>query len=375
MAKQPAHATKETKSARTVRKSSGTRSSRAAEEPVRIRAPRCQHCNTPVRVTWHVPNACKECGAAFDARPKWTLTLAFAIATAIAVGIMVSVRMALVMAQLNYAGLYALAGIVGGVVFFNLVLVVMFRTGLMRLTNVNAPGEGPRVALSPTDGDVLAKAEEVARTKNYAGMSKTEREADAQQLRESLRMAKAIRTGNAVADASPTQTGSAQAEGRSQQRAVSRAAAHTPAPATAPGRCRFRQVDETNAAAVRRLTKYGASMRPNIEYYLVYPPQEAVPPAPSGERRRVLSIGYVALSPQAGSTIIIDGFYLVPEERGRGYARSMMLLVAQRAHSTGCTHATAEVDRNNYQTMLVCEALGFVPVGEHGGNVVYDLEL
>ena len=148
---------------------------------------------------------------------------------------------------------------------------------------------------------------------------------------------------------------------------------HAPAPAS--GRCRFRRADETSAVSVQHMTRFGVTMEPDIEYYLVFPPQEAVTSAPDGERRPVRPIGYVALNPQPGSTMVIDGFYLVPEERGRGYARSMMLLVAQRTHKNGCRHVTTAVNRNNYQAMLVCESLGFVPVGERDGNVVYDLEL
>lgn len=359
MARRPAHAA-----------SRGADKGRAREQG----EPRCRSCEAPVRVTWHVPSSCKKCGTSFVARPRWTVSVAFVVATVVAVVTMALVRLVLVQLELNLTGLMVVAGMALGVVGFNLVEVVMFRTGVMRLTGVNAPDEGLGVALSPTDEDALAKAERLVRQRNYAGTSRDERAAQAQQLRESLRIARSIRGGEPAREGEPARDGEARPASAAQTPAESSAAPTVELRGTGEGRCRFRSVDVANEAAVRRLEEFGATVADGTEYHLVYPPREATSPA-EGTRRRVRAIGYVATSPQASGTLRIDGFYLLPEERGQGYARSMMLLVAQLAHKAGCRRATAEVGHNDYAAMLALEHLGFELAEEHPPTLTYAIAL
>lgn len=332
----------------------------------------------------------------------WTLTAAFLGATALAVG-----AMGITWQLVPQTTVIVPVGLCIGLVAFNLVEVVLFRTGILRLTNVNADDPLAAVSLSPGDEDALAKAEAMARAKNYAGNSRPERAAQAKQLRETIDLAKSLRSGT---ESEPEQRDVSRRDvprdtPRTTSPSTTSAPVYTPQSATpapvARPRCRFRQLLADNQADVRRMSALAtgivrehfdpiigpeqndymisrfqtpdaiaAQLNEGFEYYYVYPPKGAQPAATAdGQRDRVRPIGFVAVQAQDAGQLYLSKFYLSKEERGRGYARSMMGLVVSRARKLNCDHVTLHVNRNNYQAILAYEHLGFKRVGEVRTNI------
>lgn len=350
----------------------------------------CMRCGTPVSVVWHLPSSCKECDASFDARPRRIGTVAFLVATICAIAVMAILRQ-----FIDITGVLVIAGLLIGFVGFNLAEVLMFRFGVLRLTNVNTPDDSPSISLSPSDPRALSEAEKAARTKDYAGSSKQTRVAQGAQLRESLQLARSNITSEKPAP---------QKSEKHKRRAGSRQNSITLKSDRGP-RCSFARVDATNDAAIRRASELAINitrehfdplvgveqndymidhflspfaireqMEGGYEYYIVLSPAQP-------EKR---SIGIVAARPQSNHVLHISRFHLLKEERGKGYSHSMMRLVRQRAAKSGCSRITTHVMKDDFQAILVCEHLGFSRTGERHDEIgsgfvmdilIYELEL
>lgn len=313
---------------------------------------RCRNCGAPVKTGWRLPTSCKKCGASFNAQPRWALTAVFLIATAMAV-----VAAALVRLVTDINGVFIMVGIGVGVLAFNGVQLAMFRFGMLRLTNLNAPADDTRA--------------------EYAGIDKVTRAAQAKQLREAIDLAKSLRSSSGDETTAVGVTTSAER------------AAGTNASDNCVVRCRFRRVKEGDERGIRAMSALAtrivrehfdpiigteqndymierfqtpeaiaAQIEEGYEYYFVFPPKD--------EQREgsVRPIGFLAVHAQGDGELYLSKFYLLKEERGKGYARSMMRLVTQRARKLGCDHVTLNVNRNNYQAILAYEHLGFQKVGE-----------
>ena len=346
----------------------------------------CRKCGTPVGLSWHLPTSCKECGASFAARPQWLVTIAFLVATTLAVGVMALLRQVT-----DATALLACVGLLVGFIGFNAAELVMFRAGLLRLTNVNA--DDPLDAVELQADDALAQAEREARAKGYAGTDKRTRAAQARQLRQSIELARSLKTGEEVQDATA-------------ETAVRKDGAPRP-------RCRFKRLAGDDERAVRAMSSLAtrivrehfdpivgpeqndymiarfqspeaiaAQIEEGYEYYFVFPPRESQ--SDDGQRRKVRPNGFLAVCAQTDGSLYLSKFYLLKEERGKGYAHSMMGLVLQRARKLGCDRVTLNVNRNNYQAILAYEHLGFERTGARrtdigGGfemdDYVYELSL
>ncbi len=344
-------------------------------------APRCQQCGTVVSTSWHLPTSCKECGASFDPRPRWIPSAVLVGAAALAIVVVALVRLA----TTSTAALVT-AFVVACFVMFNALQLLLFKLGVYRLTNVNAVDELAE-SIRLADSDALAKAEGQTRAKNYAGSSKETRTAQAKQLKESLELAKSLRTNTATPqDAAPTRD---EAGSRTLQTGAS---AGSSAGSTEP-RCRFGRVTSANEAGIRRMSALATrivrehfdpivgpeqndymierfqspeaiarQIEEGYEYYFVLPPKEPQPN--DGARKGVRPLGFLALRAEDEGILYLSKFYLVKDERGKGYAHPMMRFVTQRARKLGCDRVMLRVNRNNYQAILAYEHLGFVRIGE-----------
>ncbi len=325
----------------------------------------CRKCGTPVGLSWHVPASCKECGASFDARPQWLVTIAFLLATTFAVGIM-----ALTRRLTDAPALLVGAGLIAGFIGFNAAELAMFHMGLLRLINVNADDSLDDVELQSEDA--LARAEREARAKNYAGADKRTRAVQARQLRQSIELARSLRTGEeergAIAGMSARKGGTARPRCRFKRLAGDddRGIRAMSALATRIVRGHFDPIvgPEQNDYMIARFQSPEAiatQIEEGYEYYFVFPPRE--PQAADGRRRKVRPIGFLAVRAQGDGSLYLSKFYLTKEERGKGYAHSMFGLVLQRARKLGCDRVTLNVNRNNYQAILAYEHLGFERTG------------
>lgn len=119
-----------------------------------------------------------------------------------------------------------------------------------------------------------------------------------------------------------------------------------------------------------------AQIDEGYEYYFVLPPKAVSGQSGEAKPGRVRPIGFVALQARDAGELYLSKFYLVKEERGKGYARSMMGLVEWRGRELGCDYVRLNVNRNNYQAILAYEHLGFQRTGERktdiGGGYVMD---
>lgn len=346
----------------------------------------CQCCGEPVRAGWHLPSSCKGCGASFDQRPRWSTTLVFFASVLVAIAVV-----ALVSLAIDVTAVLVIIGLCVGLVAFNLLEVVLFRAGAIKLTNVNVPND--------TEGIRLA---------TYAGTDKRTRAAQAEQLRGAIELAKSIRGANG--------TDAADAMG---------AANNRPKPAASSPRCRFRKLDESDERGIRVMSTLAtrivrehfdpiigveqndymlarfqtpeaiaAQLAEGYEYFFVLPPKEAAVRGGAGQDgaaqgdaarngagqggdarnggkekpRRVRPIGFLAVQAR-DRELYLSKFYLVKEERGQGYARSMMALVARRGRELGCDCVRLNVNRNNYQAILAYEHLGFTRTGEQQTDI------
>lgn len=337
---------------------------------------RCQQCGKPVSVIWHLPTSCKECGAAFDQRPRWFSTLTFFMATIVAVVIVALVRPAI-----EVTGALIAIGLCVGFVAYNLIELLCFHAGVLKLTNLNVPDDtaGPRLA-------------------TYAGTDKRTRAQQAQQLRESIEFAKSLRSDGTASDVGAH---------AAPKRPASDAAHVVDAPITPETRCRFRRIDADDERGVRAMSvlatrivrehfdpivgveqndymiarfqtpeAIAAQIDEGYEYYFVLPPKAVSGQSGEAKPGRVRPIGFVALQARDAGELYLSKFYLVKEERGKGYARSMMGLVEWRGRELGCDYVRLNVNRNNYQAILAYEHLGFQKTGERktdiGGGYVMD---
>ena len=387
-------------------------SHRRSKRSAKTSAHQCKNCGTPVNLGLRIPNSCKECGASFYPRPSWTITATFFVATVAAVGIMVLLRQ---VCEINAIVIFV--GLCAGYAFFNIIELMLFRMGILRLANVNADDISTGVSLHPTDDDALSKAEEMVRAKTYAGSNKAQRTAQAQQLRESVQMAKSLRSGstdnaptNEVSATTPVaermETGEPVRRGKHfrkpsvhtatsddssalNKRRISNAATSSNDSRQTRPRCRFLRLSDGNDADIRRMSSLAtrivrehfdpivgveqndymiarnqtpeaiaAQIADGFEYYYVYPPRTR-----DGQNRNA-PIGFLAIRAQDDGELNLSKFYLTKEERGKGYARSMTSFVAQRARKLGCDHVTLRVNRTNYQAILAYEHLGYRRVGE-----------
>ena len=291
---------------------------------------RCQQCGKPVSVIWHLPTSCKECGAAFDQRPRWFSTLTFFLATIVAVVIVALVRPAI-----EVTGALIAIGLCVGFVAYNLIELLCYHAGVLKLTNLNVPDDtaGPRLA-------------------TYAGTDKRTRAQQAQQLRESIEFAKSL-----LSDGTTSDVGAHAAP----KRPASDAAHVVDAPITPATRCRFRRIDADDERGVRAMSvlatrivrehfdpivgveqndymiarfqtpeAIAAQIDEGYEYYFVLPPKAVSGQSGEAKPGRVRPIGFVALQARDAGELYLSKFYLVKEERGKGYARSMMGLVEWR---------------------------------------------
>ena len=71
-------------------------------------------------------------------------------------------------------------------------------------------------------------------------------------------------------------------------------------------------------------------------------------------------IGFLAFYPREGA-MYLSKFYLYREERGKGYARTMMDFVIRNAREAGLSAVELNVNRNN-SAVKVYESLGFAVV-------------
>lgn len=295
------------------------------------------------------------------------MTVAFFAATVFAV-----IGMVLLNQVIAIPGVLVVFGLLVGLVGFNATEIMLFRLNILRLTNLNAPDDSPVQSLDPTDPNALAQAEKAARAKGYAGSSRQMRAAQGMQLRQSIQLAKSLTSPESVAPT--THEGSKHAKARTTGQASEDATRK---------RCSFARVSSSNDNVIRDTSSLAThiarehfdplvgseqndymidhflspyAIREQIEggheYYIVLSPEEKRP------------IGIVAVRPRNDHTLLISRFYLLKEERGKGYARSMMQLVRQRAQKTGCPLARVYLIRNNYQAILAFEHLGFTRVGE-----------
>lgn len=387
-------------------------SHRRSKRSSKTSAHQCKNCGTPVHLSFRIPNSCKECGASFDPRPSWTMTATFFAATIAAVGVMVLLRQVC-----EISAIIIFVGLGAGYVFFNIVELLLFHVGILRLTNVNADDTLTGVSLHPTDDDALSKAEELTRSKTYAGLNKAQRTAQAQQLRESVQMAKSLRSGSM--DNAPTNEASAttpvaermetsepirrgkhfrkptadaitsDSSSEQNKRRIGNAATSSTGSRPTRPRCRFLRLSDSNDADIRRMSSLATSIvrehfdpivgveqndymiarnqtpeaiasqiTNGFEYYFVYPPRSC------DNQNHHEPIGFLAVRAQDDGELNLSKFYLTKEERGKGYARSMTSFVAQRARKLGCDHVTLRVNRTNYQAILAYEHLGFRRVGE-----------
>ena len=324
-----------------------------------------------MRITWHLPSVCKECGASFEPRPKWIVSAIFAVSTALAILAIVAVRLAT-----KAAFVLLLVGVIVTFVLFNVFQIVLFHMGVLRLTNINALEDLP-VSLSPNDPNALAKAEEMVRSKNLAGSTKAQRVAQAQQLKESIELAKSLRGGEA-AEQAPQPNPKPRSRARS-----------------AGVRCRFVRLSASNEAGIKRMSALAThivrecfdsivgseqndymvaryespkaiarQLADGFEYYFVLPPKRA-----DEERGTARPIGLVSVRDQGDGELCLNKFYLVKGARGKGCARSMMRLAIQRARKLGCDRVTLRVNRDNSQAIRVFEHLGFEKIGEQRVNI------
>lgn len=275
-------------------------------------------------------------------------------------------------------------GLCASVVAFNALEVVLFRLGPLKLTHVNAEGGHDGEVIHPQDPSALEKAEDSVRAKKYAGTDRQTRATQARQLKETLDMAKSLRGGEQSAGASARQA----------------------APARKRARCRLRRLSATDEAGIRRMSALAtgivrehydsiigeeqndymiarfqspeaiaAQLEEGYEYYFILPPKQD-DTNPTERRARVRPLGYVSVRQQAGRELLLSKFYILKEERGKGYGRSVVRMVAIRARKLGCDHVKLYVNRNNYQAILAYEHLGFVRTGERcadiGGGFVMD---
>lgn len=357
----------------------------------------CQRCGAPVTTSWHLPTVCPECKASFEPRPRWIVSVVFGLAAAISL-----LSIALVRLVTTNTIVFAICFLLVAFVSFHVLQILLFKLNALRLTNVNARDD-LNVALSPTDPDALTKAEDIVRSKNLAGSTKDERAAQAKQLKESIELAKSLRSGNEEHASSA----SSRTPSRANAAGASRANAKAP-------RCRFARVSATNEVAIQRMSALSTrivrehfdpiigpeqndymierfhsveaiaqNIEDGYEYYFVLPPKQPKP-SDGSKAKGVRPLGFVALQPRENRELYLSKFYLVKEQRGKGYARSMMRVVARRAHELGCDHVRLCVNRNNYQAILAYEHLGFVRMGEQRTDIgngfvmddfVYELHL
>ena len=226
-----------------------------------------------------------------------------------------------------------LVGVIVTFVLFNVFQIVLFHMGVLRLTNINALEDLP-VSLSPNDPNALAKAEEMVRSKNLAGSTKAQRVAQAQQLKESIELAKSLRGGEA-AEQAPQPNPKPRSRARS-----------------AGVRCRFVRLSASNEAGIKRMSALAThivreyfdpivgseqndymiaryespkaiarQLADGFEYYFVLPPKRA-----DEEQGTARPIGLVSVRDQGDGELCLNKFYLVKGARGKGCARSMMRL-------------------------------------------------
>lgn len=367
----------------------------------RDNAHHCCQCGAVVSASWHLPTSCKECGASFDPRPRWILSAVLIVSVAFSVLVCALVRLA---TANNYV--LASAFLIAGFLAFTVLQPLLFKLGVLRLTNVNAKDD-TATSIRLSGSDALAKAEGIARAKNYAGSTREVRTAQAKQLKESLDLAKSLRTGVAKHQAAESDAPKA-AKNQTQESAIERFASTHAKP-----HCRFARVTATNEAGIRRMSAMATrivrehfdpivgteqndymierfqapeaiaqQIQEGFEYYFVLPPKDRQ--RDDGAKKGARPLGFLALRAQEGQELYLSKFYLIEEMRGKGYARPMMRFVARRARNLGCDHITLRVNRKNYQAILAYEHLGFVRVGELCTNIgngfvmddlVYELDL
>ena len=349
---------------------------------------RCQQCGAPVSVTWHVPGSCKNCGAPFEPHPRLLVSVAFVCGVVAAVVVIILLRMVL-----NIPAVLFFASAVAAVAVFTLVEVLMFHFGALRLANVNDDTQSP-VTLSTTNPEMLQQAEIIARSKSYAGSNKQVRAAQREQLREAVVLAKSIvgeedeelPSNTSRKSTNATVPGSTKATGRLP-------------------RCRFRRVSATNEAGIRNMSALAthivrehfdpiigveqndymierfqtpeaiaAQIEDRYEYYFVLPPADDS--QSTDQQRPARPVGFLAVQPRESGELYLGKFYLLKQERGKGYARTMTRFVVQRARKLGCDHILLRVNRDNFQAILAYEHLGFERTGELttdiGGGFVMD---
>lgn len=368
---------------KTAAKQRNTRRTGNESEPLH-----CQQCGAPVSVTWHVPGSCKNCGAPFEPRPGFLVSVAFVCGVVAAVAVIILLRMIT-----NTPAVLFIASAVAAVVVFTLVEVLMFRLGALRLANVNDEMQNP-VTLSTTDPEMLQQAEQMARSKNYAGSNKQVRAAQREQLREAVVLAESL-----VGD---EDEGSPSKDSRKPTSATAPRSAKTSTPLP---RCRFRRVSATNEAGIRNMSALAthivrehfdpiigveqndymierfqtpeaiaAQIEDRYEYYFVLPPADDS--QSTGQQRPARPVGFLAVQPREGGELYLGKFYLLKQERGKGYARTMTRFIVQRARKLGCDHILLRVNRDNFQAILAYEHLGFERTGELttdiGGGFVMD---
>lgn len=361
----------------------------------------CSQCGAPVAAIWHLPTSCKECGASFDPRPRWILSAVLMASAVLSVVVTALVRLATVN---NYVLVSVF--LITGFLAFIVLQPLLFKLGVLRLTNVNAEDD-TATSIRLSESDALAKAESIARAKNYAGSTRKMRAAQARQLKESLDLAKSLRTGTGEHQATGTDTPEA-SKPQAREIATARSAS-----ASAEPRCRFARVTATNEAGIRRMSALATrivrahfdpivgteqndymierfqtpeaiaqQIQEGFEYYFVLPPKE--PQRDDGTKKGTRPLGFLALRAQEDRELYLSKFYLDEEMRGKGYSHPMMRFVTRRARKLGCDHVTLRVNRKNYQAILAYEHLGFVRVGEVRTDIgngfvmddfVYELDL
>lgn len=285
----------------------------------------CRRCGAPVVVGVRVPTSCKSCGASFSVRPRWSVSATFLLAVILAMLVAVLVRQ-----LIDLPALLLCVVLLVSLVLFSVLQALAFRMGIIRLANVNAD-DSLHVSLAPGDPEALRKAEDMVRDSNYAGSSRRMRAAQARQLRDSVQLAKSLREGGKPAGAKD---------------------------GNAP-RCKLRRLSDAD------------------ESYFVLPATGDV----QGEGRtpddvsEPQPIGFVSMRRSDAHTMTLETFSLVEEERGKGYARSMMRIVTRRARELGCDRVAVRLERDNYQAILAFEHLGFARVGERDGGIMYERSL
>lgn len=337
----------------------------------------CRNCGEPLSVTWHLPGSCKRCGASFQVRPPWmpSVVLMGAVVVAIVVGVLVQ----LVSKTPAVAMVCALCV---GVVAFSALGVGLFKLGVLKLTHVNTKAGYDGDVIHPQDPSGLAKAEDSARAKMYTGTDRHTLETQAQQLKETMDMVSSLR--NSEADA---------------QRTEHQAADRRAAPARTHARCRLRRLQATNEAGIRRMSALATSIvreyfdaivgeeqndymiarflspeaitaqiEQGYDYCFVFPPKADEEEA-NCELAPVRPVGLVAAQQREGHELHIGKLFLLKDERGKGYGRSVMRMMVNRARKLDCDHIQLHVNRNNYQAMLAFEHMGFVRTGERRADI------